>query len=400
MESQEKESPAKASSKAFRFRPLHVVVLVPVLAIVGLWLWRSCSLAVQWAQNATKTPSFSDASDKLKQTCVVPTLDSPLAAGQNVVWCSSFQLAWNEAKEKVVGAPLEIPEAAELANRLNGAEASAAEVDSGSVYATAGRLRDGIVARIRKEMPAKFPSHTLPDFENSMHDPNGILSYAYLTARVPFKHPFRQVDEGITFTDSQGTQTQVAGFGLWRAYLRQYKNLREQVEVLYARRAEDRPSYEIAECAIDLCRHSEPYQVVIAKVEPRNSLGDTLDYVRQQIADSQEQPAYTLNSRFGANDEMRAPEMFWRIDYRLKELIGRMVVNAKPPMPVVEALQTIEFRLDRCGAVLESESTLAVESSPRHFDFNRPFLVYMQKRGAERPFFVMWVDNAELLARR
>jgi hypothetical protein len=208
------------------------------------------------------------------------------------------------------------------------------------------------------------------------------------------------VDEGITFTDSQGTQTQVAGFGLWRAYLRQYKNLREQVEVLYARRAEDRPSYEIAECAIDLCRHSEPYQVVIAKVEPRNSLGDTLDYVRQQIADSQEQPAYTLNSRFGANDEMRAPEMFWRIDYRLKELIGRMVVNAKPPMPVVEALQTIEFRLDRCGAVLESESTLAVESSPRHFDFNRPFLVYMQKRGAERPFFVMWVDNAELLARR
>lgn len=32
--------------------------------------------------------------------------------------------------------------------------------------------------------------------------------------------------------------------------------------------------------------------------------------------------------------------------------------------------------------------------------FNRPFLVYMQKRGAERPFFVMWVDNAELLVRK
>jgi hypothetical protein len=32
--------------------------------------------------------------------------------------------------------------------------------------------------------------------------------------------------------------------------------------------------------------------------------------------------------------------------------------------------------------------------------FDRPFLVYMQKRGAEQPFFVMWVDNAELLVRR
>lgn len=69
-------------------------------------------------------------------------------------------------------------------------------------------------------------------------------------------------------------------------------------------------------------------------------------------------------------------------------------------MPIVEALQTIEFRLDRCGAVVASESMLAVESSARYFDFNCPFLVYMQRRGAERPFFVMWVDNAELLVRR
>ncbi len=400
MENREEQSPARASSKAFRFRPLYVVILVPVLAVVGLWLWRSCSLAVQWAQNATRTPSFSDASDKLKQTCVVPTLDSPLPAGRNVVWCSSFQLAWNEAKEKVVGAPLEIPEAAELASRLNSAIPSAADVDSGSVYATAGRLRDGIVAKIRKEMPAKFPSHKLPDFEDSMHDPNGILSYAYLTARVPFKHPFRQVDEGIEFTDSQGTQTQVAGFGLWRAYLRQYKNLREQVEVLYARLAEDRPSYEIAECAIDLCRHSEPYQVVIAKVEPRSSLGETLDYVRRQIADSRKQPAYESNGQFGVNDRLIAPEMFWRIDHRFTELIGKVVANSNPPMPIIEAIQTIEFRLDRSGAVLESESKLAILAAPRYFDFNRPFLVYMQKRGAERPFFVMWVDNAELLVQK
>lgn len=63
-------------------------------------------------------------------------------------------------------------------------------------------------------MATKFPSHRLPDFEDFLHEPNGILSYAYLTARVPFKYPFRQVDEGLTFTDSQDVQTPVAGFGL------------------------------------------------------------------------------------------------------------------------------------------------------------------------------------------
>jgi hypothetical protein len=35
---------------------------------------------------------------------------------------------------------------------------------------------------------------------------------------------------------------------------------------------------------------------------------------------------------------------------------------------------------------------------PRYFYFNRPFLISVAKRGANaRPFFVMWVDNAELM---
>ena len=34
------------------------------------------------------------------------------------------------------------------------------------------------------------------------------------------------------------------------------------------------------------------------------------------------------------------------------------------------------------------------------FKFDRPFLVMLRKRGTEHPFFVMWVDNAELLQRR
>ena len=37
----------------------------------------------------------------LKETVVVPTLDSPMPTGKNVVWCSSFQLAWNKLKEDV-----------------------------------------------------------------------------------------------------------------------------------------------------------------------------------------------------------------------------------------------------------------------------------------------------------
>lgn len=95
-----------------------------------------------------------------------------------------------------------------------------------------------------------------------------------------------------------------------RAYLERYKNLREQVEALYARLVEDRPSYEVAECAIDLCRHSQPYQLIIAKTEPKGSLVETLDYIRKQIEDFRKQPAYESDSQFGVNDRRKVPEMF------------------------------------------------------------------------------------------
>jgi len=49
---------------------------------------------------------------------------------------------------------------------------------------------------------------------------------------------------------------------------------------------------------------------------------------------------------------------------------------------------------------LESESLGGALAIPRCFLFNQPFLVYMKKRNADQPFFVMWVDNAELLVRR
>lgn len=385
----EKEHPRRTRSRLI----VPVVILVPVLVVVGPRFWRYAGGRVEYA---TKAPTFSGGSDGLKQTVIVPTLDTPIPPGRNVIWSSSFQLAWNEVRDKVIGAPLEVPDAGELAARLNDAKQAASDLDAKSVYATGGWVEKGICEQIKKDMAARFPSQAPPDL--TAHT-SGILAYSHLTAHVPFKYPFRRLERGFAFTDSNGTKTHVAGFGLWKAYLRPYKNIREQVRVLYARTDAD-DSEELTECALDLCRHSTPYEVVVARVQPKGSLAETLEYLRTQIASFENPPHYELDRRFGGNDELRIPEMFWRLDHRFKELIDKAVANSNPPMPIVEALQTIEFRLDRSGVVLDSDSMLAVAAAPRHFEFDRPFLIYMQKRGAEHPFFVMWVDNAELLVRR
>ena len=64
-----------------------------------------------------------------------------------------------------------------------------------------------------------------------------------------------------------------------------------------------------------------------------------------------------------------------------------------------QALQMIEFRLDKSGASVSSESDVVWKGIPRLFHFTKPFLIIVKVRGQERPYFVMWVDNAELLCK-
>jgi hypothetical protein len=394
MESQEASSSPQAPSGRTGRRVGVFLAGVAFLGVAGGILhWTGFgSYFAQRREYAARTATFSGGSEALRRTTIAPTLDSPCPAGQNIIWCSSFQLAWNEVRDGVIGAPLEVPGAEEIAARLNTAKQSVADLDAGSVYAAGGWIKKGIRERIQRDMAAKFPSHVLADFG---HHTDGILAYSYLTANVSFKYPFRQVEKGLTFTDSQGIQTQVAGFGLWEAYLRPYKNVREQVEILCVRPKDWDHPWELAEYVIDLCRHSRPYQVVVARADWKGSLAETLEHIRTLTADFQKSPPYEKARWLGENDELTIPEMSWRIDHRFNELIGRGVANVG--MPIVEALQTIELRLDRSGTRLESEATFAIAALPRHFEFNRPFLIYLQKRDAEHPFFAMWVDNAELL---
>lgn len=382
---------------------LYLVVIIVGLAIVAAILWATGfgRYFVQRIEYSRVTETFSGNSDLLEETVILPTLDSPCPRNKNIIWCSSFQLAWNRMKDDVIGAPVDVAGAEELVARLNTVEQSDEDMEASSFYAAAGRVEEGIINKVQKDMAARFPSHSVPDFNDIAGIPRAILAYSYLTANVPFKYPYRQAKGRFSFTDSQGVQTDVGAFGVW-GIESSYKKMREQVEILYFR--EDREAtdaeLQMKEFVIDLCKHSEPYQVVVALVEPKETLAQTLSYVHDQIANIKKEKKYERERFLDRVDVLIVPEMLWEIEHHFTELIGKIVTNTNPAMPIIEAKQGIRFKLDRYGAALESESRIGISASPRYFHFNRPFLVYMKKRDREQPFFVMWVDNAELLDRK
>jgi hypothetical protein len=111
-------------------------------------------------------------------------------------------------------------------------------------------------------------------------------------------------------------------------------------------------------------------------------------------------PAQPTEKSLGPTDTLLVPAIAWRIVHDFSELEGKRFQNPKlSDLRLDQAMQTIQFRLDRGGMELRSEAKFAALCVPSHYRVNRPFLLYAKKRGAERPYFVMWVDNAELLAK-
>jgi hypothetical protein len=226
-----------------RRREVALIVLPLVVAILVLIAGREMHRSRRHRSSphpprpyVSPSPNFSGDSTQLRETVIVPTLDTPMPKGKNVIWCSSFELAWNRLRNDVVKEPVRIKGAESIANRLNASTASEADLMPESVFAAAGRTSDGIVERIRREMAERFPDHALPEFGPDA----AIIAYAYLKAAAEFTLPFFDNEDELAFADAAGKKTGVASFGLPPNCPRPTPELPGQVALLYSKRPEEK----------------------------------------------------------------------------------------------------------------------------------------------------------------
>jgi len=379
-------------------RWLWYCIAAVAVALSGMVLWHLTKGRRSSEPHSSPPTSFEDNSDRLQQTVIVPTLDSPIPQGKSAIWCVSFQLAWNRLKEDVAKEPPQLTNAQPVADRLSRADHSEDDVGPDAVYAAAGLAKDGIVERIRAQMAGKFPNVARPELDVP---PEGAIAYAYLAVSAKYEYPFFENDEPLLFTDSAGKQTAFGSFGIRKKDDYAYHQLRQQVQVLYCPPDGIWSETDIREFILDLCKTSQPYQIVLARVDRKPTLTDTLADLEQKVT---AQPApETRMSRLYPRDTLLVPNIAWRVSHRFKELEGKDKQFLNPLLRGLyldTALQSIQFRLDRSGAELASESKVFVKPGASFFHLNRPFLVYMKKRDRKHPFFVMWVDNAELLEKK
>lgn len=217
-------------------------------------------------------PALDLASTNLLRTRIVATLDAPLQPGTNLIWCASFQRAWKELATALKEQQPVLKGAEALCGQLNAAPDPRGFLPTGSYYAAAGDVADGIVARIRGEMTQRFPSAPLPDFGGLRGDE--LASYAYLEVVVTFKIPYFDNEQPVDFADSPGTKVPIKMFGIRKQDDYACYSLRLQVEVLFGKDHGFPGSSD--EFAVDICKESPEVQIVVASVEPAGTLAGTL----------------------------------------------------------------------------------------------------------------------------
>jgi hypothetical protein len=318
------------------------------------------------------------------RTQVVAALDQPIDAGKNAVWCASFISAWKQLQNGLSGGPLELDGAKDLVASLNAAVDPAGDVPKGSLYAAAGWAKNGIAEKIQRDVAKQFPGSPAPKLPAL--GPMSLLAYARLEVKAKFPTPYFDAPWPTDWIDGAGKKSSLRMFGIHDAD--GYNSLRRQPRILFT----DQRGPHATEFALDLNDPSEPVQIPVAQVSRKPTLAETLAAVDQACSVS---PVRSVQS----DTRMLVPEMAWRVEHAFNELTGLTIQSGNlKDAQIKHASQLIEFRLDRSGAELRSESRMMAKLGiPTSYIVSKPFLLVLRQRTSQRPFFVVWVDNDELL---
>jgi len=326
-------------------------------------------------------------SDQLKQTAITSYLQDNIAEGKNLIYCSTFQIAWDILSDEIIGAPLQLTGSPLTAQMLNQRLAGRKDISEDCYIAMAGFNKEGIVEKIKLALKEKF--NETPGIDISLSRPDDILAYSFLLKDLKFKNEFESLDRPIIFAGSIA----VKAFGVNKyAFDENHRKLGEQVNILDYNNDDD--------FILSLKSISSKDEIILAKVTPKKTMLETINSVFARTNTGKLSGLYE-------KETLRIPKLDFDILHSYSELAGKHALNKGfEDYFISKAIQAIRFKLNEKGALLKSEAAIVMarsglqENKLRNFIFDKPFLVCLKEKGAKYPYFAVWVDNTELLLRK
>jgi len=342
-------------------------------------------------------PDEKTVSRKSDRTIVTPHMRVKIDKYKNVIYCSTFQIAWNMFKNKILkGEDIKLEGQPDTAVFLNKGVGSRSDISEKDYIALAGTKEDNIVRRINKMLAEKFPYEKPVTIELFKED---VLLYAYLHKNLKFKNVFHIYDDVMTF-NTEKEEGDIESFGIYRP--ENEDALKEQAEILYVSYADEgkHGKYVASSVILELKTKDPDDRLILACIEPKETLLKTVENAEQLIKDFK--PEYRDQKKFS---DLRIPKFDLDIKKEYDEFKGKKFMNPALSLQgwyIREATQSIKFRLDEKGALLSSFVMFIAPMGllPPDIVFNRPFLIYIKEDKGKHPYFAMWVGNSDLMVKR
>ncbi len=297
---------------------------------------------------------------------MLSSMEQQASKDKNSIYTSVFLLAWQEVSKKYEG-----PVVCSQANT----EEFIRLVESNSYI---GSLRE-------------------EEYKKTVEFNDGLHIQGIFEKSLPFFQEFRRSKYSFKFK-----QIPVTAFGMPNFYDEEAKN----IKVLYYRNDDV--------FAIQLKLKDPDHEMVLAKgLSPSDSLLGLVNQVEYWIElGEKEKENVTKQWKYSVNyeDRLLIPILDFNISSRFPSIAGqKFSINNKEHF-VADAYEKITFTLNEKGGEIEVEFAITTDSAtateedieielphPKIMHFNKPFLFYLKKRDANDPYFVVKVENTELM---
>jgi hypothetical protein len=302
--------------------------------------------------------------DQLKQTEFVTTLESPINSNNNIIYAPALLYAWQEVKQELKSDILVTPSNA---------------ADFKILTTSTSWL------------------NTLKDDEYSVDvDIAGetIIARAFFNKTLPFANKLQQANAPILFGKNK-----ISAFGMYNYD----KEIINQSQVLYYK--------DDDHFLLKLVPRDAQHEIILAKgLDKANTLAETVQQVMHLVTQGLKERADNKQYwkyRIDYVDMFSIPAIKFNIETNYQSLQGQSFATKNNNKYTIEtAYQRTGFILNENGAVMESEAYVlsdtiatAPESHPKKMVFDKPFYVLLKRTGKSNPYFVMKVNNAELLVK-
>ena len=301
--------------------------------------------------------------EKLKQTDFVPTLENLITEKKNIIYAPSFLFAWNKLEE---------------------------ELKSKVVVSDNNSLDFKLLTNSKSYL------NSLKDDEYSIDvyiEGSEIRVQAFFNKTLPFENKLQKLENPIMFDN-----TKVSAFGMY--YFD--KEAVKYCKILYY----DNDNKFI----LKLIPKDKQQEIILVKgLSNVNSLSDAVKKTNELINKGNIERLDTKQSwkyEISAVDNFAIPIIKFNIGTNYSQLTGQTfkTVDNKNHQ-LYEAYQRTGFILNENGAVVESEAiamadsieAVAVKHLPKKMNFEKKFYIIIKRIDKINPYFVMQVDNDELM---